>query len=83
MFYQLLYTESALKDIKKLDSVVKKRIKLAIERFQKQPLLYVKRLTSPKLGEYRWRLGNYRIIFELKKNTILILRIGHRREIYR
>ena len=85
MSYQLKYTKNALKDISKLDNLVKKRIKYDIE---------IKLLTDPlgnslKLQDFevkgvrRFRVGNYRVIFYLEKNVIEILRIGHRREIYK
>ncbi|NCQ65980.1 MAG: hypothetical protein COZ34_03945 [Candidatus Pacebacteria bacterium CG_4_10_14_3_um_filter_34_15] len=35
------------------------------------------------LGTYRYHIGNHRVIFDLEKNKIVVLRIGHRKEIYR
>lgn len=83
MKYTLLYTKSAVKDIQKLDNVTKKRIKKKLEDLQKQPLKSAKKLTDFRLGDYRWRIGNYRIVFDIDKNKIVILRVGHRREIYK
>lgn len=83
MSYKLVYTRTAFNDIKKLDSVVKKRIKKRIEEFLKDPIRSAKRLTSSSIGDYRWRVGNYRVVFDIDKNNIVILRVGHRREIYR
>jgi len=83
MAYQILYTKSAFKDIQKLDSVVKKKIKNKIEIYSKNPLFYGKKLLSPKLGSYRWRAGNYRVVFDIDREKIVILRIGHRKEIYK
>lgn len=82
MKYKLLYSQHAVKDIKKLDSVVKKRIKKALEKFGQRPFFYAKKLTSSRIGQYRWRVGNYRIVFDVDKEKIIILRVGHRREIY-
>ncbi len=81
--YKLYYTKSAVKDIRKLDSVAKKKIKKKIEIFSKKPIFYSRRLIDKSLGSYRWRIGNYRVIFDLDDEKIIILRIGHRREIYR
>jgi len=81
--YTLLYTKTAVKDIEKLDKVAKKRLKKKLEEYQKDPIKYAKKLTDPRLGTYRWRIGNYRIVFDIDKQNIIILRIGHRREIYR
>ena len=81
--YKLLYTKSALKDIKKLDGIAKKRIKKKIEVFSEKPFLYAKKLISSSLGSFRWRIGNHRVIFDIKGKNIIILKIGHRREIYK
>jgi mRNA interferase RelE/StbE len=35
------------------------------------------------LGTYRFRIGDYRIIFDIEDEEIVILRVGHRKEIYR
>ncbi|HEX9653307.1 MAG TPA: type II toxin-antitoxin system RelE/ParE family toxin [bacterium] len=42
----------------------------------------VKRLTN-HTAEYRLRIGNWRVLFEVEGNTIIIYRIKHRREAYR
>jgi len=83
MGYKLLYTKSSAKDIQKLDTVVKKRLKNKLETYAKNPIFYAKKLIDSSLGTYRWRIGNYRIIFDIDAKNIVILRIRHRREIYR
>lgn len=83
MLFRLLYSRSAAHDIKKLDSVAKKKIKKKIEIYSRKPFFYAKRLIDPRIGTYRWRIGNYRVIFDIDGKNIVILRIGHRREIYR
>lgn len=83
MGYKLLYAKSAAKDIQKLDAVVKKRLKSKLETYAKNPLFYTKKLIDSSLGTYRWRIGNYRIIFDIDQGNIVILRIRHQREIYR
>jgi mRNA interferase RelE/StbE len=35
------------------------------------------------LGAYRFRIGDYRVVFDLEGDEIVILRVGHRRDIYR
>ena len=78
----VLYSKEALKDIKKLDNIVKKKLARAIERYSDSPLVHAKKLSLPGRKLYRWRTGNYRIIFDFLGKTIRILRVGHRREIY-
>ena len=80
--FELLYTKTALQDIQKLDRVAKKKIKQEIEFYSQKPFSYAKKLINPSLGSYRWRIGHYRVVFDLHQRKIIILRIGHRREIY-
>lgn len=83
--WNLAYTPHAVRDIKKLDLVVQKRLKTFLEKLSQNPLPQSKKLTSSDLGQYRARLGNYRIIFDLdhKEERLVILKVGHRKEIYR
>jgi len=81
--YKIVYSKNALKDVKKLDSIIKKKIGKTILRYSKNPLHYATKLTSSEIGMYRWRAGNYRIIFDLKGKRIDVLKIGHRRDIYK
>ena len=83
MSHTLLYTKTAVGDIRKLDKIVKKKIKKKIERYSTNPLSFAKKLTNSSLGQYRWRIGNYRVVFDMYGNNIVILRVGHRKEIYK
>ena len=85
MKYEYVFTRAAVKDIEKLDSVVKKRIKQKLEFFiiQPDPLLVAKKLVNAKAGTYRWRVGDYRIIFDVDEDKIVILQVQHRKNIYR
>jgi mRNA interferase RelE/StbE len=46
-------------------------------------LRFAEKLSDPILGEYRFRIGDYRVIFDIQEDEIIILRVGHRREIYK
>jgi mRNA interferase RelE/StbE len=81
--YRLVYTLRAAKDIDRLDAGVKKRIGATLLRFKDNPLQYAERLTDPELGGYRFRIGDYRVIFDMESNDIVVLRVGHRKEIYK
>lgn len=83
MIYKVVYTKTAFSDINKLDVVQKKTIKVKIEAYSKQPLFYAKKLINSAIGNYRRRVGDYRIIFDIDKQNIVILRVGHRKDIYR
>ena len=83
MKYQLVYTHRAFKDILGLEGNVKKRIGKALERYREKPLNYASRLIDSKLGMYRFRIGDYRVIFDIEDENIIVLRVGHRKDIYR
>ena len=83
MKYRFVYTHRAIKDIQRLEPAVKKRIGKTLLRYEGDPLKYAIRLTESKLGTYRFRIGDYRAIFDLEGNEIVVLRVGHRRDIYK
>ncbi len=82
---QLAYKKLAVKDIAKLPAALKKRlgIKLAWYASQRDPLVFAKPLKEPADAQYRFRVGNYRILFDVEADTIVILRVQHRKEVYK
>ncbi|MBM3142516.1 MAG: type II toxin-antitoxin system RelE/ParE family toxin [Chloroflexi bacterium] len=83
MKYKIVFTRRAAKDISNLDPEVKDRIKEALIKYSEDPLSYARKMVDPSLGTYRFRIGDYRIIFDIAGEEIVILRVGHRGEIYR
>ena len=83
MTYKLVYTQRAIKDIRKLEQISKKRIGRALIRYEEDPLKYAEKLIDPRLETYRFRIGDYRVVFDLKGNEIIVLRVGHRKDIYK
>ena len=83
MKYELVYTRRAERDIRKLDSKIKDRIGKTLLRYTEEPLRFAEKLSDPILGEYRFRIGDYRVVFDMEGNEIVVLRVGHRREIYK
>jgi len=81
--YRLVYTRRAERDIKKLEPNTKDRIGKTLLRYNEEPLKFAEKLSDPILGEYRFRIGDYRVIFDIEGSEIIILRIGHRREVYK
>ena len=81
--YKVEYLESVIKDdIPKLPKIEKKRIKQAIEECLTQdPVRFGKPLRYSLKGCRRMRVGYYRVIFKLETKAILIVKIGHRKEI--
>ena len=85
---QVIYTKSAKKDLEKIDNTFARKIVLKIEEYTRgNPLKNSKALTGAFSGLYRYRIGDYRAIFEYDSEnnviTIYILVIKHRKEIYR
>jgi mRNA interferase RelE/StbE len=83
MKFDLVYTQRAVRDVRNLEPSAKLRIGKTLLRFREDPLKYAEKITDAKLGSYRFRIGDYRVIFDLEGEDIVILRIGHRRDIYR
>lgn len=87
MRYRVEFTERAKKTLKKLD---KYTAKLIISWLRKNlegcedPRVHGKGLTANRSGQWRYRIGDYRLIADIQddKVLILVLEIGHRRDIY-
>ncbi len=79
-----LFRRSAEKQFAKLDQQTQSLISKKLDFFASapDPLAFAKRLTNMDLGRYRFRIGDYRLIFDVIGETIVVLAIGHRREIY-
>lgn len=85
MSYPLKYSKTFLKEISKLDQIVKRKIKEAIEtKLLIDPISNSLKLKDFKIdGARRLRVSSYRVIFFIEGKSIEILRVGHRREIYK
>ena len=88
MLYEVKYTTRALKDLKKMDKHVSKMLLAWIRKnlhMCKDPRAIGKGLSANHLGKWRYRIGDYRILAEIQddKLIILVIEVGHRKEIYR
>lgn len=81
--YKIVITDRAVRDIERIDLPTKKRIGEKLKLFSANPLNYAKKLINPKIGSYRFRIGDYRVIFDIVDDSIVILRVGHRSSIYK
>ena len=82
--FEFLATQKFIKSLKKLDEARSEEIKQKL-RFltgQENPLFFAKKLKGYK-SIFRFRSGDYRIIFELNENKISLLVAGHRKEVYK
>lgn len=87
MKYAVETTARFDKEFKKLDRYTQKMIKAWIEKNLvdcDNPRARGKALTANRTGQWRYRIGDYRLICLIKDNELIILAmtVGHRREIY-
>lgn len=81
--YKILFTDRSKKDLKSLDISTQKRIVDKLKEYSSDPLHFSRKLQNSSIGTYRFRIGDYRISFDIKKDEVIILRIMHRKDIYR
>ena len=83
MTYRLVYTHRAVKDLDALDTSVKRRIGNTSNATNSILSPHAEPLKQSELGSYRFRIGDYRVVFDLEGEQIVVLRVGHRRDIYK
>ena len=81
--YTIEFSEVARKQLLKLSKELQKRIIASLERIRIRPEAYVKKLVGDP--GYRLRVGDYRVIIDLQKEkfVILVIKIGHRKNVYK
>lgn len=81
--YKIVLSNQARKSLRQIDSVWRKRIEEVIElHLAVNPLEGAKILKYDKTGVFSYRVGDYRILYGLEENTLMIDRIFHRKEGY-
>jgi mRNA interferase RelE/StbE len=82
--YRVTLAPSAARQLRKFDPDVRRRLQAAIELLAIDPRPPAATRLVGGSGEWRVRTGNYRIVYEINDNelVVLVLRMGHRREIY-
>jgi mRNA interferase RelE/StbE len=81
MSYRIRYAESVVKQLAKMSPDVARRIRSKINRLAKDLAGDVKRLTSYS-PEYRLRVGDWRVLFNIDRDLISIELISHRSDAY-
>ncbi len=85
--YKISFVPKAVQELLKIDTIWQSRIKQKLEILANDPAALKQNIKSLK-GKYsglaRLRIGNYRVIFQVKEKELLILiiRIAHRQDIY-
>ncbi|HKW04680.1 MAG TPA: type II toxin-antitoxin system RelE/ParE family toxin [Nitrososphaerales archaeon] len=82
MVFKIEYKSSVSRDLKHLDKKAAQRVLRAIsEELSKDPRAG-EALRGEFLGLYKLRVGDYRVLYTVLKESVLILRIGHRNKVY-
>ena len=81
---EIFYARRAEKQFEKLPRATQKRIaeKMRFYAAQENPLKFAERLTDYREGEFRFRMGEYRASFDVKKSAIYVLKIAKRDKMY-
>lgn len=83
MTWSISYHPEIENDISGLPKNIKTRIQKAIEqRLLADPIRYGVPLRRSLYGYRKLRVGDYRVIFKLDKDNVVVLKIGHRKEVY-
>lgn len=87
MNYKVEFSKAALKELKKLDKQTAAMILGWVRKNLEgcsDPRQHGKGLTANRSGQWRYRIGDYRLLADIQDNkiVILILHVGHRSEIY-
>lgn len=88
MSYSVEYTPQAVRELKRLDRHIRALIVSWIEKNLvgcEDPRLHGKGLSANRSGQWRYRIGDYRLISEIMDDriVILIISVGHRSDVYR
>ena len=85
MKYKLQFGRQFDKDFAKLDPMIQSRILTVIESFQSDPYQSITKLRDMEKGQFRRRIGDYRIRFDIYENekVIYLYRVRHRKDIYK
>lgn len=87
MKYSVVYTPQVLKTLEKMDKYTKTLIYAWIDKNLAEcedPRIRGKALRGDRKNQWRYRIGDYRLIVDIrdKELVILVIKIGHRREVY-
>jgi mRNA interferase RelE/StbE len=79
--HQIQYTESALEDLRRLPKRAASQVIRKIQRLESGLHGNLKRLQENDVA-FRLRMGDYRVLFDVVDDSIVIQRIGNRRDVY-
>jgi mRNA interferase RelE/StbE len=80
--FTLVIAHSFLKDLKNIDRPDQIRIRKTLTEIQADPCKG-RKVVSAEIGQYRWRVGKYRIRYDISGSEVQILRVIKREPVYR
>ncbi len=83
--YRIEVSPAAARQLRKLDPAARRRVQAAVELLAEEPRPARAKKLMGGDGEWRVRTGDFRIVYEIKDHVllVLVLAVGHRREVYR
>ncbi len=73
MTYTVQWARKTLKQLEKLDRTIQKKIVLAVTRLADNPRLHRVKSLVTRPGEYRIRVGDYRVVYEIHDDRLVVL----------
>jgi len=82
MTFEIIWSESAARQLKRLDRTVARRVFEKVGELREDPLRLVQKLVNSPY--YRLRVGDYRVVLDIQRNVlrVLVLKVGHRESVY-
>jgi mRNA interferase RelE/StbE len=80
--YELVISNRFRRDLRRLDAQLHRRVLVALDALQTNPY-QGQQLTGVQIGQWRIRVGDYRIRYDIEGNRVLLYRVRHRKDIYR
>jgi len=81
--YNIVYKQSVARDLAQLDKTEAQRILGRLEKDLAEKADVFPSLKGKFAGLRKYRVGDYRVIYTIIENDVFILRIGHRRDVYK
>jgi len=81
--YRVVLTARAIRDLDRMDESARRQIGAKLREYAQDPISNARKLANPTIGTWRFRIGDYRVVFDIEDDTVVVLRLGHRRDIYR
>jgi len=81
MIFKIIWDKKAIDELEKLELLISRRIILKVKELAEDPFSKdIKKLKGET--SFRLRVGDYRVIFDIIRDAIIILKVGHRKNIY-